>query len=98
MARVELAPEVDADLERILEHLARHEAADAPARIREIIEGISVLEHHPLMGRPAPEDLRELIIGRDARGYVALYRYVADLDIVFVLAIRGQREAGYKHP
>ena len=63
MARVELAPEVDADLERILEHLAPHQAADAPARIREIIEGISVLEHHPLMGRPAPEDLRELIIG-----------------------------------
>ena len=44
MARVELAPEVDADLERILEHLSRHQAADAPARIREIIEGISVLE------------------------------------------------------
>jgi len=57
MARVELAPEVGADLERILEHLARHEVADAPARIREIIDGISVLEHHPLMGRPALEDL-----------------------------------------
>jgi len=98
VARGELAPEVGADLERILEHFARHEVADAPARIREIIGGISVLEHHPLMGRPAPEDLRELIIGPDARGYVALYRYVADLDIVFVLAIRGQREAGYKHP
>ena len=98
MARVELAPEVGTDLERIMEHLARHDAADAPSRIRGIIEGISVLEHHPMIGRPAPEDLRELIIGRDARGYVALYRYVADLDIVVVLAIRSQREVGYQHP
>jgi toxin ParE1/3/4 len=98
MARVELAPEVGADLERVLEHLSRHEVANAQARIHEIIEGISVLEHHPLMGRPGPEDLRELIIGRDARGYVALYRYLADLDIVFVLALRSQREAGYRHP
>jgi hypothetical protein len=31
----------------------------------------------------------------DARGYVALYRYVPELDTVFVLAIRGQRKAGY---
>ena len=98
MVRVELAPGVGTDIERIMDHIARHEAADAPIRIREIIEGVSVLEHHPLMGRPAPEDLRALIIGRDARGYVALYRYLADLDIVFVLAIRGQRDAGYKRP
>jgi hypothetical protein len=34
-------------------------------------------------------------IGRRSRGYVALYRYVADVDAVFALAIRGQREAGY---
>jgi toxin ParE1/3/4 len=98
MARVELAPEVGGDVERILEHLWRHEVADAPARIRAIIDGLSVLEHSPLIGRPTSNDLRELIIGRDTRGYVALYRYVPDLDVVFVLAVRGQREAGYKHP
>ena len=40
-------------------------------------------------------DLRELVIGRRARGYVALYRYVPAVDTVFVLAIRGQKEAGY---
>jgi len=36
------------------------------------------------------------VIGRRARGYVALYRYVAELDTAFVLAIRGQKEAGFK--
>ena len=39
--------------------------------------------------------MRELVIGRRARGYVALYRYVAELDTVFVLAVRGRKEAGY---
>jgi hypothetical protein len=28
-------------------------------------------------------------------GYIALYRYVDSLDIVFVLAVRAQREAGF---
>jgi hypothetical protein len=40
-------------------------------------------------------DLRKLVIGRRAHGYVALYRYVEEVDTAFILAIRGQREAGY---
>jgi hypothetical protein len=39
---------------------------------------------------------RELVIGRASCGYVALYRFLPDIDTVFVLAIRSQREAGYK--
>ena len=38
---------------------------------------------------------RELVIGRRSHGYVALYRYVHEIDTVFVLAIRSRREAGY---
>ncbi|MEN8167731.1 MAG: type II toxin-antitoxin system RelE/ParE family toxin, partial [Pseudomonadota bacterium] len=68
---------------------------DAPSRIEEILHAVSVLEHNPLIGRPARADMRELIIGRQSRGYVALYRYVPEIDTVFVLAIRSQREAGY---
>jgi hypothetical protein len=34
-------------------------------------------------------------MGRDTRGYIALYRYAPEIDIVFVLAIRAQRECGY---
>lgn len=98
MSRVELAPEIADDFDRILEHLHRHEAADAPERIEEILQGISILEHSPLIGRPARNDMRELVVGRRSRGYVALYRYIAELDTVFVLAIRSQREAGYKRP
>lgn len=65
------------------------------ARLGGIIEALNVLQSSPLIGCPCGEDMRELVIGRDARGYVALYRYVAGIDTVFVLAIRAQREAGY---
>lgn len=95
MSRIELAPEVGDDLDRIFDHLAEHEVEDIPSRIDEIIHAIAVLEFNPLIGRPLPGGKRELVIGRRSRGYVALYRYVAEIDTVFVLALRGQREAGY---
>ena len=95
MSRIELAPEVGDDFNRILNHLAEHEAADAKSHIEDILRAIDVLERNPLIGRRVRTDLRELVIGRRARGYVALYRYVMELDTVFVLAVRSQKEAGY---
>ncbi len=97
MSRIELAPEVRDDFERILGHLRQHDVADAPARVEEIIQGISVLEYNPLVGRPTQDEMRELVIGRRSRDYVALYRYVPEVDTVFVLAIRSHKEAGYKN-
>lgn len=95
MSRIEMAPELTDDFDRILDHLAQYEVEDTPSRIREIIEAIDVLEHNPLIGRPVETDKRELVIGRRSRGYMALYRYVAEIDTAFVLAVRSQREAGY---
>ena len=95
MARVELAPAVGDDFDRILEHLLSHQVAQAASRIEDIIRAIDLLERNPLIGRTVRGDLRELVIGRRTRGYIALYHYVAELDTVFVLAIRGQKEAGY---
>lgn len=68
-----------------------------PARTHETVQAFDVLETNPLIGRPAPIGKRELIIGRGTRGYVALYRYVPEIDTGFVLALRSQREAGYRH-
>jgi toxin ParE1/3/4 len=95
MARIELAPEIRDDFDRILDHLTEYAIEEVPGRIREIIQAIDVLQHNPLIGRPVSADTRELVIGRSARGYVALYRYIEQIDTVFVLAIRCQREAGY---
>lgn len=96
MARVELAPEVLDDFDRFFDHMARFEIVDVPARIGEIVQAIQILTHSPLIGRPVRGGKRELVIGRDSCGYVALYRFVASVDTVFVLAIRSQRESGYK--
>ena len=96
MSRIEVAPEVREDLERTLEHLNEFDVAEPSVRINEIVHAISVLEHNPLIGRPVRNDLMELIVGRGSHGYIALYRYLSEIDTVFLLAIRSQREAGYR--
>ena len=50
---------------------------DAPARIGQLLEAIQILAHSPLIGRKVRGGKRELVVGRDARGYVALYRFEA---------------------
>lgn len=62
----------------------------------DILEAIQILTHSPLIGRPVKDGKRELVIGRVTRGYVALYRYVAAINTVIVLAVRAQREGGCK--
>ena len=95
MTKVELAPEVRDDIERILVHLAHYEVAASGRRIEEIIQAIAVLEHNPLIGRPLGSGKRELIIGQQTHGYLALYKYIPDIDTAFILAIRSQKELGY---
>ena len=95
MTQIELLPEVGDDLDRIFDHLGEHDVDNIPSRIREISQALDVLEQNPLIGRPVQAGKRELVIGRESRGHVALYRYVTEIDTVFVLALRSQREAGY---
>ena len=90
----EFAPGVAEDFEPIADPLRQHDSQDAVARAGQIIGAIDALGHNPLIGRSVAGRKRELIIGRDARGYVALYSYAAALDTVLVLAVRGQRETG----
>jgi len=96
MAQIALLPEVHDDFERFLGHMEQFEIADAPARIDEIVQAIQLLTHSPLIGRAVGDGKRELIIGRDSRGFVVLYRYLPAIDTVFVLAIRSQRESSYQ--
>lgn len=80
MARIETAPELPDGLDRVAE----------------IMQAVDVLATSPLIGRPVAGGKRELVIGRGSRGYIALYRYVAEVDTVFLLAVRSQREAGHE--
>ena len=96
MSRIETAPEVLDDFDRFLDHIARFDVGSAPERIAEILQAVQILVNNPLMGRPVRGGKRELAIGSGSRGYVALYRYLPKIDTVFLLAVRSQREAGYK--
>ena len=62
-----------------------------------IEEAVSLLQRHPLIGRPAEHRLRELVISRGRTGYVALYSFEEVRDCVLILTIRHQREAGIPH-
>jgi hypothetical protein len=44
----------------------------------------------------AEEGRRELILSRGRYGYVAKYRWLPAEDLVLILAVRHQFEAGYK--
>ncbi len=94
MTAVFYSPGALKDLERLADFLL---ATDPPAAVdtgRILTEAIAMLVEHPLVGRIVEHGLRELVISRGRSGYVALYRFDADSDRVFVLAIRHQRELG----
>ena len=99
VAKLELAPEITEDFDRIFEHFSQYSPDTTLERISEIIDGLGLLTRHPLIGRAInsglDSGLRELVLGTKNRGYLALYKYSAELEIVFILAIRSQREAGY---
>ena len=60
-----------------------------------VLAHVQILAHSALIGRMVKRGQRELVIGHGSCGYVALHRFVPDIDTVFVLAFRSQREKGY---
>ena len=96
MSQVILAMQVRADFERIFDFLFEYAPDSAAARIEAIISAIDILQTSPLIGRPVAFGQRELVIASSSSGYLALYRYDPVLDTAFVLAVRSQREHGYK--
>jgi toxin ParE1/3/4 len=99
MPRIKFAPDVRTDFDRIRKHLAKHKVADSSMRISAILDALAILAQSPYIGRrfshDATDPLRDLVIGKDAHGYIALYRYEPADETVFVLAVKSQREAGY---
>ena len=95
MTRWFLAEAAALDLEELTEFLMANRPDDAVATTDLILEGLAVLQKHPLMGRPAGQGLREMVISRGRTGYLALYDFDAQLDVVVVLAVRHQREQDY---
>lgn len=96
MPRIIFAPAAIRDLQRLRDFLTPGNA-DAARRAGEAIrQGVRVLGTYPRAGRlveDLPEQYREWPIAFGDSGYVARYR--VDGDVVVILAIRHQKEAGY---
>jgi plasmid stabilization system protein ParE len=84
-----------ADLDRLTDFLLEADVRAAVQTVELIGEAVEVLCNHPQIGRTVEGFLRELVISRGGSGYVALYRFDDEEDVVRVLSIRHQREAGY---
>ncbi len=96
MTRLTLGAALADDFQRNEGHLAAHGVQGIEARLDEIMLALDLLVAHPLIGHPATEGQRELVIGKGSRGYLARYRYDRLSDEVIVLALRAQREAGFE--
>ncbi|MDP1526832.1 MAG: type II toxin-antitoxin system RelE/ParE family toxin [Rhodocyclaceae bacterium] len=95
MARLIYSAQALGDFERLTDFLLTSDPQAAVATVGLIDEAITLLKHHPLIGRPVEHGLRELVISRGRTGYLALYDFDEMQDVIVILAIRHQREAGY---
>jgi plasmid stabilization system protein ParE len=95
VARVEVTERALADLERLFDFIAEEVPARARKQVLSIRRALELLADHPLLGREAEEGRRELILSRGRYGYIAKYRWLPADDVVLILAVRQQREAGY---
>ena len=96
MVRIVYSTEALEDLDRIIEFLLARSPDAAGSALDQIQAAVSVLAAHPQIGRRRDQFRRELVITYGATGYLALYRYDARPDVVRILRIRHQREAGYR--
>ncbi len=83
------------DLERIFRFHEQFDPHQARRQISTIESAILILNQHPRIGRLAESALRELLISVNESGFVALYQYDELDDVVRIVSIRHQREAGY---
>jgi addiction module RelE/StbE family toxin len=95
LAKLSYSEQALNDLERLTDFLVDKDPAAAAETLELIEEAVNLLIRHPLVGRPVEYGLRELVISRGHTGYVALYSLEEDQEVVLILAIRHQREAGY---
>ena len=96
MAELVYAAQALRDLDRLVDFLLDADPPAAQETVGLVFEALQILTRHPEIGRKVHAGLRELVISRGHTGYLALYRYLPQTDRVLILALRHQREVGYK--
>jgi len=92
---VEITQRALADLERLFDFIATEKPQRTREQILSVRKAFELPADHPLLGRSAEEGRRQLILSRGRYGYIAKYRWLPAEDIVLILAVRHQLEAGY---
>ena len=96
MARLIWTPHALHDVARLHTFLASKNRDAARRAVRAIREGVKALGAHPEIGRPVeemPPEFREWLVPFGNSAYIVLYR--TDVELVAILAVRHEREAGY---
>ena len=95
MAQVVYTQNALANLEWAFAYLTDHDPAAAVAAATAICHAVEMLSDHPLIGRRIEDEIRELVISYGKTGYIVLYRFLPERNLVRVLAARHQRELNY---
>jgi len=96
MPRLIWTPPALSDVQRLYRFLANKNPDAAKRAVTAIRQGVRILVSQPKVGRvidDLPEEFREWPIDFGSSGYIVRYRIEADM--VVVLAVWHQREAGY---
>ena len=96
MTELVYAEQALTDLERLSDFLLQADPQAAQDTAILIFDALEILLQHPEIGRKVHFGQRELVISRGRTGYLALYRFLPHIDRILVLALRHQRESGYK--
>lgn len=97
MPRVIWSPTALSDVHRLYRFLAEKDTDAARRAVTAIRDGLRILARGPGIGRPVDNmelEYREWPIDFGNSGYVALYHY--DGETAVILAVRHQKEAGYR--
>ena len=97
MPQVRFSPGAIRDLQRLREFLRPKNPVAARRAAEAIMKAVQALGLQPQIGRPVadmPDEYREWPIDFGDSGYLARYRF--DGEAVMILALRHQKELGYR--
>ena len=94
--RVEWLPPAIHDLQRLRDFILPHNKDAARRAVQVIKRAVYLLSANPGLGKPVEDlpDYHDIVIPFGAAGYVLRYR-IQD-NIIFIVAVRHAKEAGFR--
>lgn len=92
MPQIVISSKATRDLQKIREYLQQFNAEAAQKAGIEIIQTVTLLQSHPMLGKPLEDipEYRELIIPFGSGAYIIRYR--VHFDMIVIVTIRHSKE------